>query len=116
MAEQRRAHKVAEQIRSIVATALYDLDDQRLRLVTITGAVVSRDLRHAKIYWNATGGAERRDEVEGAFQAWGSQLRHAVAQKLSVRFVPTLDFFYDETLDTADEVSRLLERVKRSEG
>ena len=112
MAHQRRIYRVAEQVRSIIASELLFLGDERLRSITVTSVVVSKDLRHAKVYWSVAGGRTQVGSGEQALQSVSGQLRRKLAESLNIRFVPALAFFYDETLDTAEEVSRLLERVK----
>lgn len=113
MANQRRVYRVAEKIRSVIALNLLRLADPRFFLVTITSVVVSPDLRHAKVYWMATGGKERIPEVMEAFDHAEGHFRVAVAKELRTRFSPELRFYYDDTLDTQDQVERLLEQVSR---
>lgn len=112
MADQRRVFKVAEKIRGILSMELYRITDPRFHLVTITSVAVSPDLRIAKIYWTVTGEDDRRQEVEEAFEGVGGLFRKALAEELGTRFVPQLKFFYDDTLDTAEEVERLMSLVR----
>ncbi len=83
-------------------------------MVTLTSVSLSPDLKIAKIYWVVTGGQDRVDEVAEAFDAAKKFFRKEMGKKLELRFVPELRFFYDNTLDTVDEVDRLLERAKAS--
>jgi len=113
MATQRRMHKVAEGIRSAVAMQLQRVADPRFSLVTITSVVVSHDLRHAKIYWVVNPvDAERTAEVKEAFESAAGLFRRAVAAELDLRFVPELKFYYDDTLDTRDEIQRIFDRIQ----
>lgn len=111
MATNRRVYRVAEQIRNTIASELNRMADPRFHLVTITAAVVSPDLRNAKIYWVSSGSKERRQDIEEAFNAAHGYFRRAVGDALDIRFVPDLKFFYDDTLDTQDEVERLMARI-----
>ena len=115
MADQRRVFKVAEKIRGILTTELFRLSDPRCSLVTITSVVVSPDLRIAKVYWTVSGGGERIDEVSEVWDELKSPLRKAIASELGTRFVPDLKFFYDETLDTMEEVERLFQKIHAEE-
>lgn len=85
--------------------------DPRFSLVTITSAFVSPDLRVARVYWTISGDAERRREVQEAFEAAAGLFRRSVGHELGLRFVPELKFFYDDTLDTCEEVERLFARI-----
>lgn len=115
MAKQRRIFKVAERLQAVLASALLRLSDPRLTLVTITSVMVSRDLKHAKIYWIATGGTGRNEEVAAGLDAANGALRSAVAKELGVRSIPKLRFFYDDTFDVQDQVNALLARVGSEE-
>ncbi|MFM1847469.1 MAG: hypothetical protein RL417_943 [Pseudomonadota bacterium] len=115
MAKQRRVHKIAEQIRNSIAIQLQRVADPRLSLVTITSAVVSPDLRHAKVYWMAGGDEGRRAEVAEAFESAAGLFRRSIAAELGIRFVPELKFYYDDTFDTSDSIDRLFARI-RAEG
>lgn len=111
MAKQRRIHRVAEKVRESVAMELQRLADPRFSLVTITSAVASPDLRNVKVYWMVTGGEERRAEVAEAFESAMGAFKRIVGRELGIRFVPELTFYYDDTLDTSEEVQRLFDRI-----
>lgn len=108
----RRRYRVSERIREILGRALLDLTDPRFELVTITRVIVNRDLREAKVYWNVYGDSRRVDDTTAAFITAGGLLRRIVGEKLQIKFVPQLKFFYDDTLDTVAEVEKLLARVE----
>lgn len=115
MAQQRRVYRVAEKIREIISRNLLRVGDERFHMVTISAATVSPDLRHAKIYWYATAGKERLQEVEEAFEQTAHILKKALAAELNTRFVPAIRFYYDETLDAADEIEVLLAKARAKE-
>lgn len=112
MAERRRVYKVADKIRAVLANQLLRSGDPRFNLVTLSAVTVSPDLRYAKVYWVVTGGKERAEEVQEAFESAASHFRRQVGSELKTRLTPELKFFYDDTFDTVDEVERLLARIK----
>ena len=112
MAEQRRVYKIAEQIRSVIATEMYNLADPRFTLVTITSVVVNADLKHAKIYWSVLQSEFKQKEIEEAFKSAAGILRRVLAKKLLIRHIPAIRFYYDNTAETSIEVQRLLEGIK----
>ncbi|MFN4896138.1 MAG: 30S ribosome-binding factor RbfA [Pseudomonadota bacterium] len=119
MAGNRRVFQVAERIKELVAEQLLYTADPRFSLVTITSVMVSPDLRNAKVYWvvsflSDTDRAARIAEVNEAFEAAQGHFRRVLAKQLGVRFVPDVRFYYDDTLDTAEHVERLMERIKTS--
>ena len=111
MAKQRRVHRVAEKVRETVALELQRMADPRFSMVTITSVVSSADLRNVKVYWMVSGGAERRKEVQAAFESASGVFKRVIGHDLNIRFVPEIHFYYDDTLDTDEEVRRLFEKV-----
>lgn len=121
MAGNRRIYQVAERIKELVAEHLLYTADPRFNLVTITSVMVSPDLRNAKVYWvvsflSDTDREERINEVHEAFEAAQGHFRRMLAKQLGVRFVPDLRFYYDDTLDTAEHVERLMKRINPTGG
>ena len=112
MAERRRVFQVAEKIREIIASELMRTADPRFSMVTVTSVMASPDMRQAKVYWIVTGGKDRIAEVTEAFTGAAGMFRRALGAGLGIRFVPQLKFFYDDTIDTSDEVARLLAKVR----
>lgn len=120
MARNRRVYQIGERIRELVAEHLIQSADPRFTLVTITSVMVSPDLGLAKVYWvvSFTTGMDRDariNEVQEAFEGAQGHLRHIIAKQLGIRFVPHLRFFYDDTLDTVEQVEKLMGRIKGPE-
>lgn len=120
MAGSRRVYQVGERIRELIANHLLHTADPRFTLVTITSVMVSPDLRSAKVYWvvsslSGQDRAERISEVSEAFHSAEGLFRKMLGKPLGIRFVPELKFFYDDTLDTAENVERLIARIKPAE-
>jgi len=116
VAERRRVYKVSERIREIVASALPLMADSRFLLITITSVVVSSDLREAKVYWTSTGAKERQKELQEAFRKATGFFRRLLGEKLDIRFILNLTFIYDDTLDTYEEVQKLMSRIAEDTG
>jgi len=117
MAGNRRVYQIAERIKELVAEHLLYTADPRFSLVTITSVMVSPDLRNAKVYWVVSflSGVDRQEriaEVNDAFETASGHFRKILAKQLGVRFVPDVRFYYDDTLDTAEHVEKLMERIK----
>ena len=117
MARNRRVYQIAERIKELVAEHLILTADPRFNLVTITSVMVSPDLGQAKVYWvvSFTSGMDRQQriaEVQEAFDTAHGHLRHSISKQLGIRFVPQLRFYYDDTLDTVEQVERLMDKLK----
>ena len=120
MSGQRRVFQVGERIKELVAEHLNRVADPRLSLVTITSVMVSPDLRNAKVYWVVSifGDAERAEriaEVQEAFDSAAGMFRKMASKALGIRFTPELRFYYDDTLDTVENVERLMAKIRPTE-
>jgi ribosome-binding factor A len=120
MSGRRRVFQIGERIKELIAQYLVHTADPRFSLVTITSVMVSPDLRIAKVYWvvSFVSGGDRQQriaEVSEAFDAAQGLFRKMLAKQLGVRFVPDVRFYYDDTLDTVEQVERLMEKIKPSE-
>ncbi len=120
MAGSRRVYQVAERIKELLAEHLIHTADPRFSLVTITSVMVSPDLRQAKAYWVVSfpSDADRKAriaEVEEAFQSAEGLFKRRLGKELGIRFVPAIRFYYDDTLDTVEQVERLMGRIKGPE-
>lgn len=112
--DNRRADRVAEAIREEVATFLAaDAKDPRIsRLTTVTGAEVTRDLRHAKVFVSVMGSdAERAATFEGLASVAG-HLRSRVGRALRLRLAPEITFVPDESIARAARIESLLSQIK----
>ena len=117
MADHRRADRVAAAIREEVATFLAeDAKDPRItRLVTVTGAQVTRDLRHAKVFVSVMGSdADRASTFEGLASV-ATHLRARVGRALHLRLAPEVMFVADESIVRAARIETLLAQIKDGE-
>lgn len=112
--DYQRADRVGDLLIEVISELLRkEIRDPRVGAVTITAARVSKDLRHARIFFNLLGShADKREVLAGLKSATGF-IRSRIGKQLSLRFVPTIEFFYDETEDEAQRIEDLLKQVKQ---
>ena len=89
-----------------------ELKDPRLGFVTITGASVTPDLRHAKIFVSVMGTVEELSHSLEALNRARGFLRTELGKRARLKTVPELRFFEDETNSTGSRIFQLLEEVK----
>ena len=109
-----RSDRVGGLIKQVMAELLNKhISDPRLTGITITDVEVSRDLRLAKIYFAASGG---RDAAKGALEAFERArgfVKRELAQRMTLRYMPDLQFYYDESLEYGARIDKLLKAVKK---
>ena len=113
MAEYQRSDRVGDLLVELISELLRrEIRDPRVGAVALTGAKVTKDLRQARIYFNLLGNSASRNEALAGLKSATGFIRSRVGKQLSLRFVPALEFFYDETEDQAQRIDELLKLVK----
>jgi ribosome-binding factor A len=113
----RRSERLQEQIRSDLSEMLQrEVVDPRLSsgaLISITAVELTEDLRYARVFLSILGSDEQvRTAFEGVRHAAG-YLRRGLAQRLTIRFVPELNFQLDPSLARGARVLELLKEISK---
>jgi ribosome-binding factor A len=113
--DYQRSERVGELLTEVIADVLReDIRDPRVTAVTITAAKVTKDLRQARIYFTILGGAsENKDAVLAGLKSALGFIRARIGKQLKLRFVPSIEFFYDESVDEAERIEKLLRQVRQ---
>lgn len=111
-----RSDRVSGQVQKTMAELLRkEIKDPRLSAVTITGVRMSRDLRIAKIYFTAPNDEKTRTEALAGFERARGFVKRELAQRLGLRYMPDLKFFYDASIDYGEHIEKLLKAVKQDD-
>ncbi|HZA53152.1 MAG TPA: 30S ribosome-binding factor RbfA [Candidatus Udaeobacter sp.] len=111
--DYRRSDRVGDLLLEVISELLRkEIRDPRIGAVTLTGVKVSKDLRHAQIYFSLLGRQESRKEVLAGLKSATGFIRSKVSKQLNLRFVPTIEFLYDETQDEAQRIEDLFKRAR----
>jgi len=102
--------RVNEVIREVVGAAIAsELQDPRIGFVTVTAVDTSPDLRTAQVHVSVLGTeADRERTLEGLRAAHGV-IQRSLAGQLRMKRTPTLKFVYDDSIERADRLSRLMD-------
>jgi ribosome-binding factor A len=113
----RRADRVAEAVRVEVATFLTEAakDPRIVGFVTVTGAEVTPDLRHARVYVSVLGSESEKAATFQGLESVASYLRSRVARQLQLRVAPDIQFREDDTVARAARIESLLADVKKQD-
>ncbi len=104
--------RVDEAVRAVLSDAIAkDLKDPRVGFVTVTGVKTSPDLRHARVYVSVFGDDQTRASTLDALRSGHGFLQGAIASQLHLKHTPTLTFEYDDSVDRAMRISRLIDDV-----
>lgn len=111
-----RIPRVAEAIQEVVSHAiLFELADPRVQGVTVLGAEVSSDLRHATVKVTIMGTETQQKLAMRGLQHAAGFLQSKVAKRLQTRFTPALAFERDDSVKKSIEISRLIDAAIASD-
>jgi ribosome-binding factor A len=117
MASKGRARRVGERIREELAAILLEqVSDPRLKLMTITGVEVDRELAFATIYVTAMGEADRSEEVMQGLEAAQGFFRRELAGRIDMRSFPQLRFRWDASYEHGTRIDELLDQLRSERG
>jgi ribosome-binding factor A len=112
--EYQRADRIGDLLLELISELLRrEVRDPRVGAVTLTAAKVSKDLCHARIYFNLLGAQQDRQAAVAGLKSATGFIRSRAAKQLKLKFVPAIEFVYDQTEDEAQRIHELLRQVKR---
>jgi ribosome-binding factor A len=103
--QEQLVHELSEIIRK-------ELRDPRIGFLTITGAEVSRDFRHAKVFFSVLGDEQARKDTLRGLQSATGLLRSEFAKRVNLRVAPELQFEYDDGISRGQRIFQLLDEVQ----
>ncbi len=113
----RRTDRINEQLREEISMLLTrSIKDPRLNaVISITRVVSSSDLRSARVYISVMGNQETKQAALAGIQSAASFLRRELRNRINMKHTPFLSYELDTSLDEADQLLRLMNRVKPDE-
>lgn len=112
-----RSDRVCGHIQKALSDILLKkIKDPRLEFATITNVKMSRDLRIARIYFTTTGNKKSAEEALEGFKSAIGYVKRTLAGQLGLRYMPELNFFYDESFDYGSHIDKILKDVKADNG
>lgn len=108
----RRLEKAAEAIRAVVSMAiLAELQDPRVRNVTVTHVEVSADMRYAKVHVSVMGNETQQKLCLRGLQSSAGFLQAKIAERIDMRYTPKLSFLLDQGVKHSIAVAQILQQV-----
>jgi len=111
-----RTEKVAEEIKHQMAGILSrDLSELHLGLVTVTRVRISKDLKNAKVYLSFIGNKEPAEACIEKVNNRKKQIRMHLGSKMHLRYVPELDFYFDDTIEYANRIDEIIKEIHKDD-
>lgn len=105
-----RTSRISEEVKREVSSIIQnELKDPRLpRMISITAANVTKDLRYAKIYISVLGNNEdKKHALEGLRSAAGF-IRREVGHRMQLRYTPEFQFELDDSIERGVYLTKLI--------
>jgi ribosome-binding factor A len=114
--EVPRARRVAEQVQRTLSEMLRrDVNDPRLKPVTITHVKMSPDLSHAWVQFQLLTGDAHDPEQQEILDEAAGYLRGPLGRALRLRIAPHIHFKPDEELERGQRLDALITQAVRED-
>jgi ribosome-binding factor A len=107
--------RVNELLREVIADEVALLKDPGLGFVTITSVDTSPDLRTARVYYSVLGDAAQRESTAAALGRASSRIRAATGDQVRLKYLPTIEFEFDEAIDRGMRMEELLRHLEEED-
>ncbi|MBR3639074.1 MAG: 30S ribosome-binding factor RbfA [Clostridia bacterium] len=116
MARYRR-DRVNESVKEETSLILRDVKDPRVagKMISVTSADVSGDLKFAKIYYSVLEEHDPR-EVSAGLKGAAGYIRKRLAETLNLRITPELSFIEDSGVKHGADIAAILRDIGASGG
>lgn len=113
-----RIEKINNLIRQEISELLQrQVKDPRLgTFIAVTEVSTSPDLKSAKVFVSRISNQEEKEETMQALEAAAGFLRKSLMKNLRLRRVPDLHFYWDDSIERADRLFRLLDQASAEDG
>ena len=99
---------IHESLSGLLKTAI---NDPRLASATVTGVKMTPDLKLAKIYFVISDQVSTKDDALAGFEKAKGFIKYTLAQKLKLRYMPDLKFYYDNSIDYGFHIDSVLKNI-----
>ncbi len=89
---------------------MYRMKDPRLGFVTVTGVEMTDDLRIARVFVSVLREEEREQSLE-ILNTARPFIRSALGKRLKMKFVPSVEFRFDTSIEYGNRIDRLLRKI-----
>ena len=112
MPQGSRASRIGDLVRAELAELLVrEVHDPGIGFLTITRVSITPDLQQARVYYTTLGDDKARRESRRALDRATGFLRRQIGRRLQLKRVPELQFFFDESIEKADRIERILHDI-----
>ncbi len=113
MTDPAKVRRHSERVKELVASAVRNIKDPRLGMITITDTRLTGDLREATVFYTVLGDSAAQVGTAAALESAKGLLRSTVGKALGLRHSPSLAFVLDDVQEHVKEIDDLLAEAKQ---
>lgn len=114
MSEFKRSRRVSELLREEISRIItQQLKDPLIGIVTVTSVKLTDDLKLARVYVSVLGDKKNRQESLRGLERATKFIRSEIGHKTNLKYAPELKFYYDATIDYAQNIESLLKKIHK---
>ena len=112
----KRAVRVGDLLlREIAALFMNRVKDPRIKGVTLTGVHMSKDLKHARIFYSLIGDEQAILEAQSGLDSAKGFIKREVALRLELKYMPDIVFKHDPSLERGEHFEKLFQKIRADE-
>lgn len=107
-----RSNRIGDLIKEeIAALFINEVNDPRIKGLTITDVRVTDDLKTASIYYVCTSKEDRPQTAKGleSVKGW---VRREISKRVNMRYTPEMVFVYDDVFENGMNMDELFRKIK----
>lgn len=108
---ERIASSLLKEINDVIYT---DIRDEDIKNTTVTYVRLADDLSYAKVYCINRDKEKVEKAIKDLNNAKGFIRGELIRKKLPIRTIPDLEFVYDESIEYANNIERIIEEINNS--
>ncbi|MBI5559740.1 MAG: 30S ribosome-binding factor RbfA [Deltaproteobacteria bacterium] len=114
----KRSDRVGDLIREEIASMILhgDIKDPRIGFITITKVRMTGDLKEARVFFSLIGTKEEVEKTREGLQSASGYIRRTLAKRVSLRFIPSVTFTFDDSLEYSEHIERVIKEIKEKGG
>ena len=114
MAGKARQQRIGAEMQRVLSELISrEVRDPRVGMVTLTAVDVASDLSVARVSFVPFGDRQSVEDVHAGLSRAAGFLRGEVGRRVGLRHAPRLEFVFDESIERADRLTRLIDDAVR---
>ena len=111
-----RATRVADLLKEEISEMLCkEVKDPHIGFITITDVDLSKDLKHAQVFYTILGDEQQAEESADALSRVSSFIKKQLGKRLRMRYIPEIIFKYDHSLAYGTKIDNILDSLKETQ-